>query len=34
MDADVCIITTGSNERVADIHDRMPVILAPPEYDR
>ena len=28
------IITTNSNELVADIHDRMPVILAPGDYDR
>ena len=26
------IITTDSNELVADIHDRMPVILAPADY--
>ena len=26
------IITTDSNELVADIHDRMPVILAPTDY--
>jgi putative SOS response-associated peptidase YedK len=26
------IITTYSNELVADIHDRMPVILAPAEH--
>jgi putative SOS response-associated peptidase YedK len=28
------IITTDANELVADIHDRMPVILAPADYDR
>jgi putative SOS response-associated peptidase YedK len=28
------IITTDSNELVAPIHDRMPVILAPKDYDR
>jgi putative SOS response-associated peptidase YedK len=28
------IITTNSNELVADIHDRMPVVLAPPDYVR
>src|ERR1700747_1367616 len=28
------IITTDSNELVADIHDRMPVILAPADYAR
>ena len=28
------IITTDSNELVADIHDRMPVILAPTDYAR
>jgi putative SOS response-associated peptidase YedK len=26
------IVTTDSNERVAAIHDRMPAILAPPDY--
>jgi putative SOS response-associated peptidase YedK len=26
------IITTDANELVADIHDRMPVILAPADY--
>ena len=29
-----CIITTKANELVADIHDRMPVIIAPKNYDR
>ena len=29
-----CIITTTANELVADIHDRMPVILPPEAYDR
>ena len=28
------VITTDSNELVADIHDRMPVILAPADYAR
>src|SRR5213592_3435570 len=28
------IITTDSNELVAEIHDRMPVILAPADYTR
>src|SRR5262245_6690731 len=28
------IITTDSNELVADIHDRMPVILAPGDFTR
>jgi hypothetical protein len=28
------IITTDANELVADIHDRMPVILAPGDYAR
>jgi putative SOS response-associated peptidase YedK len=28
------IITTDANELVADIHDRMPVILAPSDYGR
>ena len=26
------IVTTDANERVAPIHDRMPAILAPPDY--
>jgi putative SOS response-associated peptidase YedK len=29
-----CIITTTANELVADIHDRMPVILPPEAYHR
>jgi putative SOS response-associated peptidase YedK len=29
-----CIITTTANELVADIHDRMPVILQPEAYER
>jgi putative SOS response-associated peptidase YedK len=29
-----CIITTNANELVADIHDRMPVILPPEAYER
>ena len=28
------MITTNTNELVADIHDRMPVILSPKDYDR
>jgi putative SOS response-associated peptidase YedK len=28
------IITTDANESVADIHDRMPLILAPRDYVR
>jgi putative SOS response-associated peptidase YedK len=28
------IITTNANELVADIHDRMPLILAPDDYAR
>ena len=28
-----CIITTGPNEIMAAIHDRMPVILAPGQFD-
>ena len=28
------IITTNANELVADIHDRMPAILAPSDYAR
>jgi putative SOS response-associated peptidase YedK len=28
------VITTDANEMVADIHDRMPVILAPGDYPR
>src|SRR5262249_4584738 len=34
MDSDVAIITTDSNELVTEIHDRMPVILAPADYAR
>ena len=29
-----CVITTNANELVAEIHDRMPVILPPSAYDR
>jgi putative SOS response-associated peptidase YedK len=29
-----CVITTKANKLVADIHDRMPVIIAPEHYDR
>ena len=28
------IVTTDANELVAEIHDRMPVVLAPEDYDR
>jgi putative SOS response-associated peptidase YedK len=28
------IITTDANELVAEIHDRMPLILAPADYAR
>ena len=28
------IVTTDANELVADIHDRMPLILAPGDYVR
>ncbi len=28
------VITTDANELVADIHDRMPVVLAPGDYAR
>ena len=29
-----CIVTTNANELVANIHDRMPVIIEPDNYDR
>lgn len=29
-----CIITTEANEMIADVHDRMPVILDPTSYGR
>jgi len=29
-----CVVTTDANELVADIHNRMPVILPPQAYDR
>jgi putative SOS response-associated peptidase YedK len=29
-----CIITTDANREVAPIHDRMPVVVAPEDYDR
>jgi putative SOS response-associated peptidase YedK len=29
-----CIITTAANELVGQIHDRMPVIIAPESYER
>ena len=29
-----CVITTTANELVADIHDRMPVVIPPESYDR
>ena len=28
------IITTGANELMVKVHDRMPVILHPSDYDR
>ena len=28
------VITTGANELAADVHDRMPVLLRPRDYDR
>lgn len=28
------IITTGANEKMASVHDRMPVIVSPAEYSR
>jgi putative SOS response-associated peptidase YedK len=28
-----CLITTAANELVAEVHDRMPVIVAPEHYD-
>jgi putative SOS response-associated peptidase YedK len=28
------VITTNPNELVSEIHDRMPVILRPEDYDR
>ena len=34
MDTHLCNITTDANELVADIHDRMPLILAPSDYLR
>jgi putative SOS response-associated peptidase YedK len=30
----LAVITTDANELVADIHDRMPVIVAPSDYAR
>lgn len=29
-----CILTTDANETVAVIHDRMPVVIAPADFDR
>jgi putative SOS response-associated peptidase YedK len=29
-----CIITTAANEMIEDLHNRMPVIVPPQEYDR
>lgn len=29
-----CILTTSANETIAPIHDRMPVIVAPDDFDR
>ena len=34
MDSNFAIITTDANELVADIHDRMPVIVLPSDYGR
>ena len=28
------VLTTGANEDVADLHDRMPCLLEPPDFDR
>ena len=32
--ASCSIITTSANELMSELHDRMPVILAPPDFDR
>ena len=34
MDSHVRVITTDANELVAEIHDRMPLIIAPADYER
>ncbi len=34
MDTHFAIITTDASELVAEIHDRMPLILAPGDYAR
>lgn len=35
LDVETCtLLTTAANEAVAAIHDRMPVIVAPPDFDR
>jgi putative SOS response-associated peptidase YedK len=34
MDSNLCDHTTGANEMVAEIHDRMPLIIAPGDYGR
>ena len=34
MSRTFCIITTAANELIAPIHDRMPVIVAPEDFDR
>src|SRR5262245_18323373 len=34
MDSYLCNLTTDANGLVAEIHDRMPVILAPADYSR
>ena len=33
-DETVCILTTSANATVAPIHDRMPVLIRPPDFDR
>jgi putative SOS response-associated peptidase YedK len=34
MDSNLRDHTTGANEMVAEIHDRMPLIIAPGDYGR
>jgi len=34
MDSHFAVITTDANEMVAEIHDRMPLILAPVDFVR
>ena len=29
-----CIVTTAANQTIAPIHDRMPVVIAPEDFDR